>query len=463
MVAQLSHLSVGKSRHCPAMARSGRALTEVQTGVCDHLTQLATLMFRPLFQASGRGLIKAEALWNYVQDVQRADLEATVRPPPALCVREFKASRAGYLKTDLHFDPTPWLRVFPAAAYVEPSLLLREPLVPPSQTFATQQGAVAEVVAYTKQWDKFGKLQLEKASEIPGYDRHQLIPVAKDEHVDRIVHDKRPRNEQEHRLFGRSRSMPSGPDFAEVQLDLEGKYVCRVSADDLEDFYPSFDASAEMGRTNAVSMEIPASEFAGTRALRKRPDLLHEAVVPCNRGLLMGNQNAVDWAQESHECLLSSYGSYRSEWRILGKEPFPRSAHVEALVIDDHVALSVQKKSSPSVSSSVRRSFQSAEKAYSSVGLKASEKKKRRGQINGVVLGAELLGQLGWCGSERARRVALVQSTCAILQRCLVTGALMRRLVAMRTNCLLYCRALFSLLSHTYKSMPPMERDHEVY
>ena len=117
--------------------------------------------------------------------------------------------------------------------------------------------------------------------------------------------------------------MPSGPDFAEVQLDLEGKYVCRVSADDLEDFYPSFDASAEMGRTNAESMEIPASEFAGTRALRKRPDLLHEAVVPCNRGLLMGNQNAVDWAQESHECLLSSYGSYRSEWRILGKEPFP--------------------------------------------------------------------------------------------------------------------------------------------
>ena len=47
--------------------------------------------------------------------------------------------------------------------------------------------------------------------------------------------------------------------------------------------------------------------------------------------------------------------------------------------------------------------------AYSAAGLRPSEQKARRGDLQGTVVGAEIDGVLGTCGAEIARRKRLVE------------------------------------------------------
>ena len=61
--------------------------------------------------------------------------------------------------------------------------------------------------------------------------------------------------------------------------------------------------------TNAVAKVLPRSALAGTRAVKRSADL-SASVLVCHKGLVPGDKNAVDWAQEAHGNLLQHYGTY---------------------------------------------------------------------------------------------------------------------------------------------------------
>eukprot|EP00974_Lingulodinium_polyedra_P034392 3307863-Lingulodinium_polyedra.AAC.1 len=75
--------------------------------------------------------------------------------------------------------------------------------------------------------------------------------------------------------------------------------------------YPAFESSQARSLTNAVAIELPASAFAGARALAARPDLAQsERLVPCVAGMIPGDLNAVDFAQDAHSAVLDQHSSY---------------------------------------------------------------------------------------------------------------------------------------------------------
>jgi hypothetical protein len=316
-----------------------------------------------------------------------------------------------------------------------------------------------------REWDRFGKLYLAPASEVPLTDRHQLLPVPKDETTDRIVHDRRPRNAKEVPLAGRSKVLCSGHSFVDFQLGPPGPGAdqLRVTSDDLEDYYPSFDASVARARTNALAREFDIEQFRDFRASQRRPDLAGTKVVACMRGLVPGDLNAVDWAQEAHENLLATSGAYQPSTRILNGSPFPRGAHVEALVLDDHVALSRQPAASRRVPGSVAASFARAGEAYERVGLGQHPSKSKRGVLHALALGQEILGSAGWTGAERSRRASLAQISLRAGISGVVTGAFLRRLLSGWTHCLLARRVLLCLIGDSFRALPDLEEDNRVF
>lgn len=44
-----------------------------------------------------------------------------------------------------------------------------------------QRGSEEELLSFVREWDKFGKLHLARPTEVSPSERHQLLPVPKDE------------------------------------------------------------------------------------------------------------------------------------------------------------------------------------------------------------------------------------------------------------------------------------------
>ena len=83
------------------------------------------------------------------------------------------------------------------ATFQEPNLLrlpeARAELVPQAQPKRDP-----ELLSFVRKWDGVGKLALLADEEVEDF--YQLIAVAKDQDVDRIVSDRRRRNARERRL-----------------------------------------------------------------------------------------------------------------------------------------------------------------------------------------------------------------------------------------------------------------------
>ena len=473
VVLALSHLSVDCSRRCPPRARSGRGLSVRQHAMVARLLPLIHTMLDPCVSEPGRshriGLINATA-----SDVSRAEIGDVLDSRTLLKPDRIVNSRSPFMKTSSNFNPVDFLSVFHAAAYVEPSLLERSRLsgdVPSSSVAPPQRSCSSELVDYLRRWDDAGRLLLVETGGVAPGDCGGLFPVPKDEHTDRIVFNRVPRNAREVHLNGYAKFTVSGHDLVDLEVP-EGSSV-RIWSEDISDFFPAFVASPARGRTNALSTTAPLSAFEGTRAhsdfvnrCRRLNRPLPKRVRPCNQGLVMGDLNAADFAAEAHMKLLRQSGSLDPAHTILNGRPFPRGGHLEMLVIDDHVGIAVEPPSSHSVASSVAASFSAGSRAYAKHGLVTSDRKRRSGVSEGVVLGAEFVRGSPWIGSERSRRLGLARaSLClALSRRC--TPALGAQVVGSWVHCLLYRRPLMSVLSAlcswfaAVRTSPPDEVRH---
>ena len=102
-------------------------------------------------------------------------------------------------------------------------------------------------------------------------------------------------------------------------------------------------------------------------------------------------------------------------------------------------------------------------KAREGAGLRMHAGKAVTHKSRGLVLGAEILGKLGWCSSERSKRAYLANASLVVVHAGVVPGNLMRRIVSGWSYCMLFRRPLMSLLSAVYKRLPPVEFDDYVY
>ena len=189
-------------------------------------------------------------------------------------------------------------RFFSAATYIEQDLLLPPDGTPAIQwesSLPQQRGSEEELLCFVREWGKFEKLHLARPTGVPPFERRQLLPVPKGESIDRIVHDRRPRNAKEVPLVGRSKVLCSGHSFVDFHLGPPGPGAdqLRVTSDDLEDYCLFFDATPASARTHALAREFGqfgADCFASSRrsCSQKAPGVEGADVCALHAGLGSG-------------------------------------------------------------------------------------------------------------------------------------------------------------------------------
>ena len=106
--------------------------------------------------------------------------------------------------------------------------------------------------------------------------------------------------------------------------------------------------------------------------------------------------------------------------------------------------------------------FERGTAACNEAGLPHHPGKRVRAATDGVALGAELVDGR-FLGTERARRMLLSVLSLGIARGGMVTGALMRKVLASWTYSMLYRRPTMCILGSSFNELPSVDRDREVY
>ena len=467
MVIALSHAALGGPRRCPSRARSGAPLSSLQRDAAGHLLDISRLYLAPGAAASAR----AARTHRFVQcaaSLAEAPIGSTFEPDLLSPPSRLDPRRAVFAKRQTSFDPTPYLGVFSAAAYLEPDLLsldrlpqhVRPPAVdlPPPQQ---QRGATSDVLAFMWQWDRHGRLHLEPPWMTPRSEQGSLFPVWKSDTEDRVVFNRIPRNSKEFHLPGHAKFTVGGHELCEIQVPPNSQM--RLFSDDLSDAFPSFVASKARARSNALAWTAPAEQFRGTAAhsqmeaaYRRAGRVMPSRLRPCHAGLPMGDVNAAEWCCEAHTRVLQDAGSLQPAVQLANGRPTPRGGLVEALVLDDHLGVAIDPFGTDANARAMQESFDRAGAAYQKVGLLRNEAKARRFATSGVHLGAEFLPNSTWLGAERSRRQALSWASLELARHGRVTRSLLRQLISTWIHVLLYRRVLLSFISSIFAFLGPV-------
>ena len=277
-----------------------------------------------------------------------------------------------------------------------------------------------------------------------------IFCVPKDSKFDRLIINPRTINS---RMFTISQSTKElAPGCLLGLLHLEPHEMFRFSADDLTDFYYTFLVSPKRAMRNAFKMVFKGSDFEGFKCFR--PELKNQEVLLCLQTLAMGDNLAVEVAQQAH-CNVLRYlcGAMVPEESLRYRHPVPRSDFIELLAIDDHVGLQKipidQFPKNPVLRDS--QVFNASEVAYRKVGLVQHEKKRKRNQSQGVILGADFDGRVGRVMAPRNRVAVLILITLAVVRRGSCTGKLLSILLGCWIHVLMFRRAMFAILNHVFR------------
>ena len=204
--------------------------------------------------------------------------------------------------------------------------------------------------------------------------------------------------------------------------------------------FPSFPVPWDRAVTNAVALRCTASDFEGTGALRRLKKRLcldgrelaaDQRVVALNASMVMGDINAVDYCMGAHEAVLDATQiAYPPHARVMGRSPFPRGSHAEAIVVDDRVGLGSVTAGRRAGPPALEASFEQGSAALRQAGFGIHPEKGVRNSRHAAPLGIEIRGDAGVAGAGRARRHALAKLLLEIARMGRWTGALRRCLVS---------------------------------
>ena len=134
--------------------------------------------------------------------------------------------------------------------------------------------------------------------------------------------------------------------------------------------------------------------------------------------LAVGDNLAVELAQQSHVEVLRCAGCMLPSQVVSFRRPFPRGSFCELLCVDDHLSVQVLSRRRAQSGYALRDTevFARADAAYPRVGLVQHEKKKKRNLSQGTFLGADIDGNIGLVSAPRDR--VLVLMLCAAEVAC---------------------------------------------
>ena len=285
-----------------------------------------------------------------------------------------------------------------------------------------------------------------------------LFCVPKNETEDRLILDRRPQNATMNRLPWAE--LPSGACFS--RLLLQPHEYLRGSGDDLRNFYYSLKLPSNWIKYNAVGRRVDPRLV---REFGYDPNYQYRA---CFRVLGMGDRNACDIAQATHEALLEKVGLLTSSTKLVFGKPLPRGPILEGVYLDD--LLVVQKCSMtepipqdgtfvpppPTASDQDQRRVQQAEQAYAEVGLPRAVHKAFRGQTDFKAWGAEIQGVKGTAGAPKHFRQQVWVLLCRVVKLEHCTKNILQKILGYVCFIFQYRRELYSLQHHIYKFLQKM-------
>ena len=412
------------------------------------------------FEAPGSGLAQDAAAMNRIGAGAAPDPVggAGIDLPSlkSLGTLRIQASRINW-KHPPKFDPLPFLDdPLIAAAYLDPEIMRKPGSFEETSRPALVHADRAELIALATTWDKFGALCIFGAQEtasLPADEAVGLFCVGKDLSCDRLIINPTIING---RMFTSSIASKSlSPGWLLGSLHLPPGYGFRFHAADLSDFYHSFKVCRSRALRNRINMNFRADELVGLRAYS--PCLREPLQIGLNT-LAMGDSLAVEIAQMSHRGLLRKLcGSMLPNESLEYRKPVPKTDHVEALAIDDHISLQRLPLSELSSAPHARDAqvFASASQAYSSVGLHQNRKEDKIKQTRGVLLGAEFDGVVGSVSAPRDRVLCLGVISSFIARKGFVSTELLDAVVGCWVHVLLFRRPLFSIIDSLFKQPRP--------
>ena len=170
----------------------------------------------------------------------------------------------------------------------------------------------------------------------------------------------------------------------------------------------------------------------------------------------------MDNATGAHESILVSGNALPHSKRLRHGQPAPRHHQLHALVIDDHIGIVAGTSSKDPKVIQMGAEFSAGTTACTDAGLPQHPTKRVRGEVDAIVLGAEVVnGQT--IGSERLRRMFLSIISLTLVRRGLANGAVLRRVLGSWTYCALYRRPYMCLLGDSFKQLPKIDDDAKVY
>lgn len=351
-----------------------------------------------------------------------------------------------------------------------------------------------QVLGLALLWDSKGLLHIREDEVAPENWQScmRCFNCYKDAGQDRLIGDRRGRNQQELSIAGPSRYLPTGPSLC--VLELPPRCTFSICAADRKDFYHQLQVPVSRARKNALWPPLPLSLLQSTRAyddmlarlatskglkrealgddlrnldaaghaiLKKKArfklpgkdDLVH----CCFSTIAQGDHLGVEIATDSHRNLLRSRGLLCEQEDLQTSRPFAGQEVLQGLVIDDFFALSTESLDFPALTSKSYQRIKKANEIYSQEGLVGSPLKdiieQRRAKIAGAEIDASketLAFDIAPIGAPVQKRLALSLVSLELAKLRWTSDSLHACLVGGWTSALMYRRQLMSVLYHSH-------------
>ena len=337
------------------------------------------------------------------------------------------------------------------AAYQDPEVLRKPPEEWTPKRPAKVQCNKSEFLKLARRWDALGACTLIPADSKNFQEAVGLFCVPKDSEFDRLIVNPQVINGRMHTLSKATKELAPGCLLSMLHLDPMDMY--RISADDLSDFYYTFQVTHQRAVRNAFRIKLDSHEVEDFSCFHE--GLRGKSLLVCLSTLAMGDNLAVEIAQCAHGSVLRQLvGSMRETEVLKYRRPVPRSAFIELLAIDDHVGLQRLAIEDYAAHPSLRDThvFDQALKAYGKVKLVLQEKKMKRNMTQSIILGADFDGLKGRVMAPRPRIMMLSLLSVAIATKGTCTPKLLSVILGCWIHVLLFRRVLFSIIDDLFKA-----------
>ena len=418
-------------------------------------------------------------------DTTRAE---ELRPYRPLCPERIKITGQG------NWDPSPFLSDALWLAYQEPESIRwrSEPIGEDVPDLSKE--SYADVLGLARVWDARGLLFICEPKKVKSSTAFmRFFNCYKSEEKDRLIGDRRARNQIEGAIPGASKALPPATLLAQLEVDPR-LHTLSISISDRKDFYHQFHVSDQRALSNICFPALMVKDLEGTSALAKvseaargpkRYDRLlhgdrlghekaskHEGVhvaleegkcFACFGSLPQGDHLGVEFAVDSHRSLLQTHGLLSWDAEMRADRIYRGVDRACGLVIDDFYSISVEDASEPTKPAGCRSAswavsqLDLASKVYEAEGILGSTEKDVVGQDKAKVTGAELNSskEVRRCGRVTlgvppAKRLALALVSLELAKLGWTTDSLHLCLIGGWVNALLYRRPMMSIFSEVF-------------